>query len=90
MPDKKQITIIGGGVAGMEAAGQLARADYIVTLLEKEVKTGGHVKDWYHLFPDRRDSREVINYLEQQVEHKNINLRTGITVENLKKIMIHF
>ncbi len=35
----------------MEAAGQLARADYMVTLIEKESKTGGHIKDWYHLFP---------------------------------------
>ena len=85
MPEKKQITIIGGGTAGMEAAGQLARADYSVTLLEKESETGGHVKDWYHLFPDRRDSGEVINYLEQLIDHKNITLRTGITVEDLKK-----
>ena len=69
----------------MEAAGQLARAGYLVTLIEKESNTGGHVKDWYHLFPDRRDSKEVIEYLEKQLDHKNITLQTGKTVEDLKK-----
>jgi len=86
MPEKKKkIVIIGAGAAGMEAAGQLARADYQITIFEKEEKTGGHVKDWYHLFPDRRDSREVIEYLDKQLDHKNIILRTGISVNSLKK-----
>ena len=85
MPEKKHIAVIGAGAAGMEAAGQLARAGYIITLLEKDGKTGGHVKDWYHLFPDRRDSGEVIDYLQKQAGHKNITLRTGITVQGLEK-----
>lgn len=69
----------------MEAAGQLARADYMVTIFEKEQITGGHVKDWCHLFPDRRDSREVIDYLNKQMDHQNITLRTGTTIEILKR-----
>lgn len=69
----------------MEAAGRLARADYLVTLVEKESVTGGHVKEWHHLFPDRRDSKEVVEYLEKQIDHKNITLHTGITVEDLLK-----
>ena len=69
----------------MEAAGQLAKNGFMVTLVEKESKTGGHVKDWYHLFPDRRDSAEVIRYLEKQVNHKNIKLMTGMAVEGLER-----
>lgn len=69
----------------MEAAGQLARTGYYVTLIEKEANTGGHVKDWYHLFPNSRDSAEVIEYLEKQIEHDNILLITGKTVENFEK-----
>jgi len=34
------VAIIGGGTAGMEAAGQLARAGLSVTLIEKESETG--------------------------------------------------
>jgi heterodisulfide reductase subunit A len=82
---KGEVVIIGGGAAGMEAAGQLANAGCTVTLIEKESNTGGHVKDWYHLFPDRRDSSEVIQYLDNKIEHKNISLRTGTTVDGLEK-----
>ncbi len=82
---KNTVVIVGGGAAGMEAAGQLARTGYYVTLIEKEANTGGHVKDWYHLFPNSRDSAEVIEYLEKQIEHDNILLITGKTVENFEK-----
>jgi len=69
----------------MEAAGQLARSGYLVTLIEKESKTGGHVKDWYHLFPDKRDSVEVIQYFDNQINNKNISLLTGTKVEGIEK-----
>ncbi|MCK7533880.1 MAG: FAD-dependent oxidoreductase [Marinilabiliales bacterium] len=67
MPDNEQVSVvvIGGGAAGMEAAGQLAKAGCSVTLIEKDKEMGGHLKNWYHLFPDRRSSNEVINYLEK-------------------------
>lgn len=83
MMDK--VVIVGGGSAGMEAAGQIARAGFSVTLIEKEDRTGGHVNNWYHLFPDRRDSLEVIEYLDKQIDNKNITLLTGITVNNIRR-----
>jgi heterodisulfide reductase subunit A len=61
---KKHVIVIGGGPAGMEAAGQLAKSGCSVTVIEKESEIGGHVRHWYRLFPDRRDSKEVIGYLE--------------------------
>lgn len=83
--DKKEVVVIGGGAAGLEAAGQLARAGCIVTLLERESVTGGHVKNWYHLFPDIKNSDEVLKYLVKQSDHRNITLRTGIIAESLEK-----
>jgi heterodisulfide reductase subunit A len=86
MPEMdSKVVIVGGGAAGMEAAGQLARAGYLVTLIEKEHTTGGHIRNWYHLFPDRRDSLEVISYLEKEISHKNITLITGTTVSGLER-----
>lgn len=74
----------------MEAAGQLARAGCKVTLVEKEEETGGHVRNWYHLFPDRRDSSEVIQYLEEQAGSENVTLLTGTSVEGVEKKQGHF
>jgi heterodisulfide reductase subunit A len=79
----KHIVVIGGGTAGMEAAGQLANEGYTVSLVEKEKETGGHLNDWYKLFPDRRNSSEVRNYLEKKVSSKNIRILTGTYVEKL-------
>lgn len=80
-----KIIVVGSGAAGMEAAGQLAKAGCQVTIVEKDLEIGGHVKNWYHLFPDRRNSTEVINYLEQRINHRNITLLTKTSVERIEK-----
>jgi heterodisulfide reductase subunit A len=60
----KTAIIIGGGPAGMETASQLARIGIEVDLIEKASQLGGHLNSWDRLFPNRRDSREVSDYLE--------------------------
>jgi len=86
MPDMTgSIVVIGGGTAGMEAAGQLAKAGLSVTLIEKEKDMGGHLKDWYHLFPDRRSSDEVLDYLNRQIDNEHIKLLAGKTVNGFRR-----
>jgi len=79
------VVVIGGGTAGMEAAGLLAKEGLKVTLIEKENEIGGHIKDWYHIFPDRRNSMEVIEYLRNKINHDNITLITGNTINGVEK-----
>ena len=55
----KHVVVIGGGVAGLEVAGQLSKVGIQVSLIEKDSKTGGNLNKWYRLFPDRRKSSEV-------------------------------
>jgi heterodisulfide reductase subunit A len=74
------VVIVGGGTAGMEAAGQLAKAGVKVTLIEKEKHTGGHIRNWHHLFPDRRNSKEVMDYLNDLIDDKNITLLTNNSI----------
>jgi heterodisulfide reductase subunit A len=77
----KHVVIIGGGVAGLEAAGQLANTGFDVSIVEKEKTIGGHLNDWYRLFPDRRDSDEVKLYLDKLTSDKGINIYTNTTIE---------
>jgi len=79
----KHVVVIGGGVAGMEAAGQLSKAGYHVSLVEKDKNTGGHLNSWYKLFPDRRSSSEVKDYLDKLVLTNGIKVISGTTIEKI-------
>ena len=48
----KNIVIIGGGIAGVEAACVLAETGNHVTIIERSDKLGGKLNDWYCLFPN--------------------------------------
>lgn len=86
----KHVVVLGGGVAGLEVAGQLTKHGIEVSLIEKEAKTGGHVSNWFKLFPDRRKSSEVIEYLDRIIKRHKIRLMTNTSVEKLKKEKNHF
>ena len=79
------VLVIGGGTAGIEAAGQLAVAGFTVTIIEKENELGGHVNNWYHLFPDRRNSTEVMSYLRSISENKNIRILKSTGLEKAER-----
>lgn len=79
----KHVVVIGGGVSGLEAAGQLSKNGLDVSLIEKESTTGGHLNEWFKLFPDRRKSSEVKDYLEKLTSGKGIKVITGTTIEKV-------
>jgi heterodisulfide reductase subunit A len=86
----KHIVVIGGGVAGIESGGQLAKGGNEVTIVEKSNNTGGHLNDWYRLFPDRRNASEVKEYLDVLTGEKGIKILLNTTIEYIKKNGSHF
>lgn len=86
----KEVVVIGGGVAGMETAGQLSANGYKVTVLEKEKKSGGNLRNWYHLFPDRKPGSEVLEYLEKKAENPNIQVFNETTISSVSKLKSKF
>jgi heterodisulfide reductase subunit A2 len=86
----KLVVVIGGGVAGLESAGQLSKAGFDVTLVEKAQTTGGHLNDWYKLFPDRRDSSEVKEYLDALISKSKVKILTNTTIEQFNQNGSHF
>lgn len=79
------VVVIGGGAAGMEAAGRIAQAGYSVSVLEKKSETGGNLANWYQLFPDRKDSREVLAYLNNVVRNEKLKMLTGTSVKSVDR-----
>lgn len=86
----KEVVVIGGGTAGLESAGQLARMGIKVILIEKENETGGHARNWHRLFPDRRHGSEVIDYLNKKADHENLTILKGTAIKNIKKRITGF
>ena len=60
---KKNILVIGGGPAGLEASANLKRLGYNVILIEKDKKLGGHLAKWDRLFPDWVSAKQTLNAL---------------------------
>ncbi|HEX2968244.1 MAG TPA: FAD-dependent oxidoreductase [Bacteroidales bacterium] len=80
----KHVLIIGGGVAGLEAGCRLAQSGYSVSLYEKDRK-GGHINDWFRLFPDRRDSMEVMHYFEKLITESGLKITSGESVDRISE-----
>lgn len=70
----KKVVVVGGGVAGMEAARIAALRGHRVTLLEKEGKLGGTV-DALSRNPLNSEFGNLVEYLTGQMERLNIDVR---------------
>ncbi len=82
---KENILIIGGGIAGLEAAAQLLRLGYNPIIVEKEDRLGGHVARWNRLFPDMSPAEDIVARLTAAAGDANIFLNTRIAFVNKLK-----
>jgi heterodisulfide reductase subunit A len=70
--------VIGGGVAGMQAALDIAEAGFAVTLLERSPELGGHVVQLHRTFPTLEATADLVRPLIDRVQrHPRINVLTG-------------
>lgn len=79
---KYNIVIVGGGIAGLEAARRLLRLGYRPIIVEKQERLGGHVAEWHCLFPDMSPAQEIVSGLIDDSSDANIFLGTEISFMN--------
>ena len=73
MTDNPSILVIGGGVAGLQASLDLARAGVKVYLVERKPRVGGHTSLLGKVFPTLEDAEELVKpIIEDVVKHENI------------------
>ncbi|MDR2936082.1 MAG: NAD-binding protein, partial [Rikenellaceae bacterium] len=77
------VIVIGGGVAGMEAALTLKNLGIRPLLVEKDDRLGGKINLWDRLFPTRTPAAEVLGPLVEAVKQSGIEVRTGAPVETI-------
>ena len=86
---EKKVLIIGGGVAGLSAAVELANLDIHVELVEKSDFLGGHAIGYACKAIENTCVKcgacMVEEKLQRAVSHPNINIWTGSQVQNISK-----
>ena len=80
----RNVLIVGGGPAGLEAARVAATRGHNVKLLERDTELGGRLKR-IHEVPFFEEMRNLLDFLIPQVEQSGVDIRLGedATLEKL-------
>jgi len=79
-PVKKKVMVIGGGIAGMEAARVAAARGHKVSLYEKETCLGGQLQIAARA-PGRQDMAEPVRFYEFQFKVLGVDVHLGTEVD---------
>ncbi|MFB0537954.1 MAG: CoB--CoM heterodisulfide reductase iron-sulfur subunit A family protein [Anaerolineae bacterium] len=83
--------IIGGGIAGLETALDIAEAGYRVYLVEREEHLGGNMARLNRTFPTLEGAAELLSQTVSQVqEHPNIEVMTASEVVEVEGYVGNF
>jgi heterodisulfide reductase subunit A2 len=78
---ERHALVIGGGVAGLRAALDIARQGIRVTLVEKSPFLGGRMAQLENIFPTGESARTLLRSLiDEVVAHPNITIFTQATI----------
>ena len=80
-PVVQKALVIGGGIAGMTAAANLAQQGYETHLVEKETELGGMLRRLGRLAPAGPNARDLIDEKKREVEEAGVHLHLGTEVE---------
>src|SRR5512146_3536004 len=84
VPITKRSLVIGGGIAGIQAALDIADAGHQVVLVEREPSIGGHMAQLSETFPTLDCSQCIMTpKMVDVANHKNITLHTYSEIENV-------
>ncbi len=78
-PAPKKVLVVGGGLAGMQAALTARRRGHAVALHERSGRLGGQ----FHLAaaaPGKRDALAIVDFLARQLERAGVEVHLGSTV----------
>ena len=84
VPLTKRVLIIGAGIAGMQAALDIADGGYEVVLVEKSPTIGGHATQLSKTFPTLEDvTGLIVPVMEKVAAHPNIRLYAYSEIEEV-------
>ena len=91
VPVTKRALVVGGGVAGIQVALDIANAGHQVVLVEKSPSIGGHMSQLSETFPTLDCSQCILTpRMVEAAQHPNITLMTYSEVEKVDGFIGNF
>jgi len=91
VPVNRRALVIGGGIAGIQAALSIANSGYNVLLVEKEPSIGGHMAQLSETFPTLDCSQCILTPKMVEVsQHERIRLITYSEIEDVSGFIGNF
>ncbi len=91
VPITKKALVLGGGIAGIQAALDIANAGYKVVMVEKEPSIGGHMSQLSETFPTLDCSQCILTpRMVEVAQHPNIELHTYSELESIEGFIGNF
>ncbi len=82
--------VIGGGLSGMTAALEIAKAGYEVHLVEKQKDLGGHLRTLYSTLAGVDPQETLANLAKEVLNHDKIKVHLEDTVDEIKGYIGNF
>ncbi|MFX1488499.1 MAG: CoB--CoM heterodisulfide reductase iron-sulfur subunit A family protein [Promethearchaeota archaeon] len=76
--------IIGGGIAGMNAALNLANQNFKVSLIEKESELGGLLRYLNKVYPTNEDASNILEIRDQVESHGKIDIYKSARIKKIE------
>ncbi|MFW9987681.1 MAG: CoB--CoM heterodisulfide reductase iron-sulfur subunit A family protein [Candidatus Odinarchaeota archaeon] len=76
--------VIGGGIAGMNAALNLANQSFKVSLIEKDSELGGLIRHLNKTYPTNEDASNILETRNLVESHKEIDVYKSATIEKIE------
>jgi heterodisulfide reductase subunit A len=91
VPVTKRALVIGGGIAGVQAALDIANTGHKVVMIEKSPSIGGHMSQLSETFPTLDCSQCILTpRMVEVAQHPNITLYTYAEVESVEGFIGNF
>ncbi|MBN2508377.1 MAG: CoB--CoM heterodisulfide reductase iron-sulfur subunit A family protein [Verrucomicrobia bacterium] len=88
LPNHRRALVIGGGIAGMKAAGDLAGKGLDVVLVEQSATLGGRVNELSTLFPAEESAAPLVRRLNDDLQaHPRVVVLTETVVKAVSGFM---
>jgi heterodisulfide reductase subunit A len=87
---EKAALIVGGGIAGMTAALDLADQGFSAYIVEKKGQLGGNLRNIHHLLSGEDPQKELVTFIENVENNPNIQVLTEADLQNLSGYIGNF